>query len=270
MNGIFTQQALMSCFKRNISLAKYTTFKIGGLAKYFFVAENENDLIKAVKFAKNKKLPFFILGGGSNVLVSDKGFNGLVIKINSEQRTMNSNKIIADAGVKLSDLVKISVENNLTGLEWAIGIPGTIGGAVKVNASAFGKKISEITDKVKKINKIILSIELKLKKGNKKESKKLIKEYIKERKKSQPLEYASAGCIFKNTNSYFAGQLIEKASLKGKQIGQAMVSKKHANFIINLGEAKSKDVIELISLIKKQVKKKFNIDLKEEIQYLGF
>lgn len=256
-------------FQKNISLAEYTTFKIGGRAKYFFIAENEEDLIKAVEFAKKEKLPFFILGGGSNVLVSDKGFNGLVIKVQNTKYQILNTKIIADAGVKLSDLVKISVENNLTGLEWANGIPGTIGGAVKVNASAFEKNILEIVGDIKRIDEIILSIELKLKKGDKKESEKLIKEYIKRRKNSQPLEYASAGCIFKNTTEYFAGQLIEQSNLKGKKIGQAMVSEKHANFIINLGKAKSKDVVELINFIKKKVKEKFNIELEEEIQYLG-
>jgi len=256
--------------QKNIPLAEYTTFKIGGPAKYFFVAKNTQDLIKAVEFAQEKKLPFFILGGGSNLLVSDKGFAGLVIAAESKQLIINNNKIIAEAGVKLSDLVKVSSQAGLTGLEWAINIPGTIGGAVKCQASAFGQNISKIVKKIKKIDKIILSVELVLKKGDKKKSQRLIKEYFKKRKDSQPLDYPSAGCVFKNPAGRFAGQLIEECGLKGKQIGQAMISQKHANFIINLGNAQAKDVRKLIQLIKKSVNKNFKINLEEEIDYLGF
>lgn len=254
--------------QKNIILAPYTTFKIGGPAKYFTIVENNKDLVEANEFAKNKKLPFFILGGGSNILVSDKGFNGLVILINNKQVTMNNNVIKAEAGVKLSDLVKISIDNNLTGLEWAIGIPGTIGGAVKVNTSAFGSNISELVKNIEKKDNVILSVELEMKKGNKQASQQMIKKYSKHRKERQPLEYPSAGCIFKNPINQKAGYLIDQAGLKGKQIGQAQVSEKHANFIINLNSAKSKDVKDLIKLIKKTVKKKFNIELEEEIQYL--
>lgn len=256
--------------QKNISLAQYTTFKIGGPAKYFVVVENNDDLVKAVEFAKSKKLPFFILGGGSNILVSDKGFNGLVILTNNKQVKVDNNVIKADAGVKLSDLVKISIDNNLTGLEWAIGIPGTIGGAVKVNASAFGSNISELVKDIKKKDNIIISVELEMKKGNKKESQKIIKKYSEYRKEGQPLEYPSAGCIFRNILNQGAGRLIDQAGLKGTKIGDAMISEKHANFIINLNNAKSKDVKDLIKLIKKTVKEKFDIELEEEIQYLGF
>jgi len=256
--------------QKNVPLAKYTTFKIGGLAKYFFVAETTDDLIKAVEFAQEKNLPFFILGGGSNLLVSDEGFAGLVIAVKSKQLTIINNRIIAEAGVKLGDLIRTSVEARLTGLEWAIGIPGTIGGAVKCQASAFGRSIPNIVKEIKKIDKIILSVELVLKKGDKKKSQQLIKEYFKKRKDSQPLDYPSAGCVFKNPAGQFAGQLIEECGLKGKQIGQAMISQKHANFIINLGKAQAKDVRKLIQLIKKSVNKNFKINLEEEIEYLGF
>jgi len=256
--------------QENVSLAQYTTFKIGGPAKYFFAAKNTKDLIKAVEFAQEKKLPYFILGGGSNLLVSDKGFARLVIAAENKQLTINNNKIIVDAGVKLSYLIRESIEVGLTGLEWAIGIPGTVGGAVKVNAACFGGNMSDLVKKVKKINDIILSVELVLEKGDKKESRQLIKEYFKKRKDSQPLNYPSAGCIFKNPAGQFAGKLIEECGLKGKQIGQAMISQKHANFIINLGNAHAKDVRKLIQLIKKSVNKDFKINLEEEIEYLGF
>ena len=256
--------------KENVLLADYTTFKIGGPARYFFIAKNKQDLIKAIEFAKNKHLTFFILGGGSNLLVSDNGFKGVVIKIQNQDYRIDGTRIITDAGVELNTLVNLSIDNSLTGLEWAIGIPGTIGGAVKVNASAFGQNIKELVKNIKKINKIIISVELDLKKGNKEDSLKIIKEYIQKRKNTQPLEYASAGCIFKNTSGQGAGRLIDQAGLKGTKVGQAMISEKHANFIINLGGAKSDDVINLIKLVKQTIKDKFNLELEEEIQYLGF
>ena len=256
--------------KENVSLAEYTTFKIGGPARYFFIAKNKQDLIKAIEFAKNKHLTFFILGGGSNLLVSDNGFKGVVIKIQNQDYRIDGTRIITDAGVELNTLVNLSIDNSLTGLEWAIGIPGTIGGAVKVNASAFGQNIKELVKNIKKINKIIISVELDLKKGNKNISQELIKEYTQKRKNTQPLEYASAGCIFKNTSGQGAGRLIDQAGLKGTKVGQAMISEKHANFIINLGGAKSDDVINLIKLVKQTIKDKFNLELEEEIQYLGF
>ena len=255
--------------KENVLLADYTTFKIGGPARYFFIAKNKQDLIKAIEFAKNKHLTFFILGGGSNLLVSDNGFKGVVIKIQSQDYRIDGTRIITDAGIELNTLVNLSIDNDLTGLEWAIGIPGTIGGAVKVNASAFGQNIKELVKNIKKINKIIISVELDLKKGNKNISQELIKEYTQKRKNTQPLEYPSAGCIFKNTSGQGAGRLIDQAGLKGTKVGQAMISEKHANFIINLGGAKSDDVINLIKLVKQTIKDKFDLELEEEIQYLG-
>ncbi len=256
--------------QKNISLKEYTTFKIGGLAKYFCKVNNKGDLIKAIDFAKDKKLSFFVLGGGSNILVSDNGFNGLVILIDNKELKTNKNIIISGAGTRLSDLVKFSIENNLTGLEWAIGIPGTVGGAVNVNAHAFGSDMSEITRKTEKYKNIIFSIELELKTDNQEESKELIKKYSERRMNTQPLEYPSAGCIFRNIPNQGAGRLIDQAGLKGIRIGDAMISDKHANFIINLGEAKSEDITKLIKLIKQKVKDKFNIELEEEIEYLGF
>ena len=256
--------------QKNISLAEHTTFKIGGPAKYFYVVKNTDDLIKANRFIKEKSLPYFILGKGSNILVSDDGFDGLVVLMNNKKLEIDSNNITAEAGVELGDLIKYSVENDLTGLEWAIGIPGTIGGAVKVNAHAFGFTISELVKSIKKDNDIIISIELELKKGDRKNGDRLIEEYIKKRKSTQPLEYPSAGCIFKNIPGYGAGRLIDQAGLKGMKIGEAMISDKHANFIINLGNANANDVIKLIKLAKETVKEKFDLDLEEEIEYLGF
>ena len=292
---------MIDFFKKNVLLKNYTTFRIGGPAKYFFKAKTKEDLIKAIQAAKKLNLPFFILGEGSNILFSDKGFKGLVIKIQSSKienkETENKNKIIyVEAGVKLSHLVKLSLKNSLTGLEWAAGIPGTVGGAIRGNTGAFGGSMSDIVRSVevlhlpeseiknyelknckfsykenifkKNKNLIILSCILELKKGDKKEIEEKIKYFLDYREKNHPLEFFSAGCIFKNPKKKSAGELIEKCGLKGKEIGDARISEKHANFIVNLGKAHSEDVLKLINLIKKEVKKKFGIELKEEIYFI--
>ncbi|MCK9597302.1 MAG: UDP-N-acetylmuramate dehydrogenase [Candidatus Paceibacterota bacterium] len=299
--------------KRNVSLKNHSTFRIGGIAKYFFEAENKEEILKAIKTAKKSHLPFFILGGGSNILFSDKRFNGLIIKINNQDLKIKKNVIIAGAGIKLSRLVLESARHNLSGLEWAAGLPGTLGGAIYGNAGAFSKSIKDSVKSIKvfdaKISKIknlsakqckfgykesifkknrnlvIISCELILKKGNLKEE---ITKAISQRKKTQPLNFPSAGCIFKNYLGKIknrkivlkypelemfnekiiipAGFLIEKCGLKGKKIGGAQISKLHANFIINTNDAKAKDVLKLINLIEKKVKKEFKISMEKEIQ----
>jgi UDP-N-acetylmuramate dehydrogenase len=201
-----------------------------------------------------------------------------------------------EGGMKLKEIVKFCLKEGLTGLEWAAGIPGTIGGAVYGNISAFGSSMSDLVEKVKifdvkkekvktlskkdcqfspkqsifkkQKNLVILSCLLKLKKGKKREIEKRIKEFLDYRKKNHPLEFPSAGCVFQNPKKISAAELIEKAGLKGKKIGDAKISPKHANFIVNLEKATAKDVLELINLIKNKVKKKFGIKLKEEIQFL--
>ncbi|MFA5386559.1 MAG: UDP-N-acetylmuramate dehydrogenase [Candidatus Paceibacterota bacterium] len=255
--------------KKNVSLKNFTTFRIGGKARYFFVARTEEDLIKAIIAAKKIKLPFFILGGGSNVLVSDGGFKGLVIKY----------------GQPLSSCVS-------KGPEWAAGIPGTIQGAVYGNAGAFGRSMKDVvkevevfdvkTEKIKILknkdcrfsyrnsifkknkNLIILSVKIKTKKSDAEK----IKQYLDYKKQNHPWNYPSAGSVFKNPDGFSAAWLIEACGLKGKRVGKAEISKKHANFIVNLGGAKEKDVIKLINIAKKTVKKKFKINLQEEIQFL--
>ena len=308
-----------------MSLANHTTFKIGGPARYFFIAKNKEDIISAIKWANENGLPFFVLGGGSNLLVSDEGFNGLVIRIQnskwnkfvaSDSKIQNSH-IIADAGVSLSRLVIESVNNGLTGFEWAMGIPGTIGGAVYGNAGAYGHSISESVEEIKALDEenqelriknqdcgfvyrgsvfkknqnIIIEVILRLKKGDKVESQKKIREVIEDRRKKTP-PYASAGCMFKNYilkneqdillknfpelairvkgGKLGVGYLIDQCGLKKKQIGQAMVSEEHANFIVNLGGATSKDVLALSEFARKEVKEKWGIDLEYETRFLGF
>ena len=282
--------------KKNISLKDYTTFKIGGSAQYFFIAQRKEDLVKAVALAKEKEIPYFILGGGSNLLVSDQGYQGLAIKNEITEIEFFSSKIICGGGVRLSSLMNLATEKELTGLEWAVAIPGTVAGAIYGNAGAFGQSIQDIIKEVevfdsqdltiktfkkeecsfsyresifkKEKNLIILSVTLELKKGEGEKIKSKIKEHLEYKKKNHSWDYPSAGSVFKNPTGFFAAELIDKCGLKGKRINQAMVSEKHANFILNLGGAKEKDVKKLIELIKKEVKNKFKIDLVEEIQYL--
>jgi len=290
---------LLPKMRKNVSLSQYTAFKIGGKADYFFEAKNKKDLILALKFVKENKIPFFILGGGSNLLVSDKGFNGLVIKILFSKFYFLNYKIIAEAGARLGDLVNTSAGKSLTGLEWAAGIPGTLGGAINGNAGLPNESVGdavkevEVLDtkgfkiKIKKFknkdckfsyrdsvfkhkkNLVILSAILKMKKGDKNKIRKKIKKYLDHKEETQPLNYPSAGSVFVNPKGFFAAELIEKCNLKGKIQGAAKISEKHANFIVNLGKAEAKDVEKLIKLAKKQVKKKFKINLQEEIRYLS-
>lgn len=284
--------------KKKILLKNYTSFKIGGRAKYFFEAKTKEDIIKSVKAAKKTKLPFFVFGGGSNLLISDTGFKGLIIKILNTKYKIKNTKIYAEAGVPLSLLPGESIKNNLAGLEWAAGIPGTLGGAVFGNAGAFGKSMKDVVEKVealdvkdlklkiydskkckfgyresvfkKKNNLIIVSVVIKLKNGKGPEIKKTTEEHIDYKKKTQPLNYPSVGSVFKNPEKTFAAKLIDDCGLRGRKIGMAQISEKHANFIVNLGNAKAKEVEKLIKLAKKEVKNRFNVVLKEEIRYLGF
>ena len=296
---------MVDFFKKNILLKNYTTFRIGGPAKYFFEAKTKENLIKAIQTAKELNLPFFILGGGSNVLFSDKGFNGIVIKIQYPdikyqiKSRVQDSKIYAGAGARLSDLVELSLKNSLTGLEWAAGIPGaTLGGTIHNNAGAFNVFIANIVKTVevfdtadskiknldvkqckfgykqtifkKQKNLIILSCILQLKKSTKKAVEEQINYVLNYREKNHPMDFFSAGCIFENPSETRAAELIEKCGLKGKKIGDAQISEKHANFIINLGKASSEDVLKLISLVKREVKNKFGVKLKKEIQILDF
>lgn len=309
--------------EKNVPLSPLTTFKIGGPARYFLKVKNQDEIIKAVKWAKEKNIPYFILGGGSNILVSDKGFNGLVINLNFSKKIKILSRINPDnilllvgAGISLQTLVNFCIKNNFSGLEWGIGIPGTVGGALRGNAGAYGHSISSVVKFIKILrngsiqrlinkhikfsyrssifqqnNDIILEAVLKFKKGVGRKEKKIIEYGLKHRANTQPYGH-SPGCIFKNVDmSKFstrflkndadikkfknnqqipAGWLIEKCGLKGKQIGGAEISKKHANFIVNKESATADNVVVLISIIKSKVRNKFNIQLNEEVGYIGF
>ena len=283
--------------KEKLPLAKYTTFKIGGPADLFYEARNMDELKNAVKEARGIKIPYMILGGGSNILISDNGFKGLVIKNSCKKIKIDHNKVISESGVALSELVSKTQKIGLSGFEFGAGIPGTIGGAVWGNAGLPKKSIGDILVRALVLKKdntceevkndyfrfkyrksflkrnenrdIILKAEFVLTWENPQKIKESITSLITERRTKQPLSFASVGSIFKNPSQRFAGELLEKVGAKKMRVGKAQVSPKHANFIINMGGAKASDVKELIEKLKDKVKNKFSINLQEEINYVG-
>ncbi|MFA6027600.1 MAG: UDP-N-acetylmuramate dehydrogenase [Patescibacteria group bacterium] len=283
--------------ERNIKLSSYTTFKIGGPADYFFLAKNENDLIKIINEAKAEKINYLVLGNGSNILISDDGFKGLIIKLEMNSISIEGEKILADAGLKIGDLLSKAKESGLSGLEFLSGIPATVGGAVWANAGSdkenIGNIITRITvinssGEIKEINKeeaqfkyrdsifkhqdlIILKAELKLNKADIKEIENKMKVCMEKKIQAQELNKPSIGSIFKNPEGEKkAWELIEQVGMRGYKMGGAQVSEKHANFIINTGTATASDVIMLISLIKQKVRDTLGVQLMEEIKYIGF
>lgn len=307
---------LLPGLKENILLAPYTTFRVGGPARYFFIARSKKSIVKALRASHVCHIPFFVLAGGSNLLVSDKGFQGLVILIRNTSCFIRGVTLYAEAGVPLSALVKKCGAKGFAGLEWAGGLPGSFGGAVRGNAGAFGGEIKDSVIEVecmdgkgniqtlsnaeckfsyrssvfKKKNWIVLSAVLRFNKGNAKEIQRIARERIRYRKERHPLEYPNAGSIFCNVplksiparrrheiravvkQDPFpvvpAGYLIARAGMKGKAVGGAQVSEKHTNFIVNRGNATSRDILSLIARVKKAVLKKFSIALEQEVQYV--
>lgn len=281
-------------FLKDFPLSQYTSFRCGGIAKYLIYPETIDEIKKIIEISKNFKKNFVFLGKGTNVLVSDKGFDGIIISTLKMKKTyVYGNNIVCESGLKISEILNICIKNSLTGLEFLAGIPGTIGGAIKNNAGLKNKWISEkityieyldienlnIIKKEKKDiyfdyrksgfkNEFIWKVEFLLERDNQIEIKKRINEYMRERIKKQPKGY-SAGSIFKNPYPYYAGELIEKCGIKGYKIGDCYISEKHANFIINKGEGKSQDIYDLIKIIKQKVKEKFGIDLELEINLIG-
>lgn len=281
----------------NEPMADHTTFKIGGPADMLVEVDSEEELVGVLEAVKELGLSYFILGGGSNILVGDKGINGVVIKIKTvklEVKKMGGKCLaIVGAGVPVNVLLNKLIENSVAGLEFMAGIPGTMGATVACNAGAWQKSLSDVVMRVKVLSPegkikwfdkeecgfeyrhsrfkggkdIILEVELELNVGNQEEIKKQINENL-EKRSYQPKE-PSAGCVFINPKPLSAGVLIEQCELKGKKIGGAKISEKHANFIVNVVNAKAADVVALIDLAKKEVKNKFNIDLKEEILRVG-
>lgn len=308
--------------EKNVRLDQYTTFKIGGPAKYFIKVSSKEELEQATAWAEAQREKIYLLGNGSNILVNDEGVNGLVIKLtNSEIKLSPHNQEVleAGAGALLASTVIFAKENNLSGLEWAIGIPGAIGGSVRGNAGAYGSCLADNVAKVEvfdlsdrqfktfsnedcdfgyrssifKTNSqlIVWQAELQLSHSVAAKIKELMDNYLQQRLKTQP-KYPSAGCVFKNLvtaematkpiivqaeaegrvkgGKLACGYLIDLAQFKGKQIGGALVTPEHGNFIVNYDHATASDVQNLIKEIKKTVQEKFGISLQEELQYFGF
>ena len=284
--------------EKDISLSTLTTYKTGGIAKLVVYPNNINNLKQMLKLIHKYNIKYFILGKGSNTLFSDKEFNGVIIKLDKLNNfKIKQTEIYVESGMILSKLVQASVKNELTGLEFAIGIPGTIGGAIYMNAGAYGNNMSDIVKSVIVLNEkfqikeipleklkfdyrysifqdnknlICVAANIKLEHGNHDEIASKIKENLLKRKNSQPLEYPSAGSVFRNPKGNYAGKIIEELGLKGKIIGGAEISTKHANFIINKNNASSSDILNLIKLVQKEVKDKYKIDLKLEQQLVNW
>ncbi|MCI6163606.1 MAG: UDP-N-acetylmuramate dehydrogenase [Lachnospira sp.] len=288
---------------KEADMSSYTTFRIGGIADYVVTPENEEQLAKLLHLIKEESVDFVVIGNGSNILVSDNGFDGIVIQLGDKFSSFvikdkDESGVYVDvtAGMRLSRLGNELAAGSIEGFEFATGIPGTIGGAVMMNAGAYGGEIKDIiksarvmdfdgnvkelsrdelelgyrTSIIAKKNYIVISAVFGLKKGDREKIKSTIKELALKRREKQPLEYPSAGSTFKRPEGYFAAKLIEDAGLKGLSVGGAQVSEKHAGFVINKKDAKAMDVIRLTDEIKEKVYDKFGVKLELEIKKIGF
>ena len=277
-------------------LKKHTSLRIGGPADYFCVPKTLADLRAALTFAGRGRLPVVVMGGGTNLLALDKGFHGLVIKLGGglERLSVKGRFVRAGAGIFLPELLNAQARRGLTGLEFLAGIPGTLGGAAAMNAGAWGQEIGACIERVRVVDHdgkiisldkkelnfgyrasalqdsrfIIAEVVLKLKKGAARRIKARMKDFLAQRKAGQPLGIPNAGSIFKNPKGRFAGKLLEAAGFKGARVGDAQVSARHANFIVNLGEARAADVIKLMTRMQNSVKKRFKVRLEPELKIM--
>ena len=283
----------------NEDMKKHTTFKIGGPAECFIKIKTKEELKEILNIAKENEIPVTILGNGSNILVLDGGIKGITLTIQIEYIDIKQNgekyKIYVGGGYKLSKLAQICLKNEISGFEELSGIPGTIGGAVSMNAGAHGKEMKDIVKKIKCIDingnekefsneeanfeyrksifkgnsYIVTEVVLNLEKGKHDEIKAKMDEYSQYRKTKQPIEYPSAGSTFKRGEDYITAKLIDDAGLKGYSIGDAVVSTKHSGFVINKGNASAKDVLDLVKYIKDTIEEKFNKQIELEIEVVG-
>ena len=276
---------------------KHTTFRVGGPAEVFVTVENKEQLEKIIKYLNLVERPYFILGNGSNLLVGDKGYRGVIIRLGGEFNTLKTEGTLLTAGasVLLSAAARAAMENGLTGMEFASGIPGSIGGGVKMNAGAYDGEMRQIVESVQVMYKdgsildldnetmefgyrnsviknrpyVVLQVSLRLQPGNREEILARMNELAARRKEKQPLEFASAGSTFKRPEWYFSGKLIMDSGLRGARIGGAQISEKHCGFVINDGTATAADIAELIQEVSETVKEKFGVTLEPEVILLG-
>ncbi len=275
----------------NEKMSKHTSFKVGGIADFFVIANDVKELIYILKLAKELKIKTYILGNGTNIVVKDEGFRGIIIKLNFKNLKIEDDKIIAGAGVSVALLSEYAYRSQIKGYEFISGIPGTVGGAVKMNAGAYGSEIKDVLISttyldekynIKEIknnehdfsyrksifeNKkwIILESTFKVEKGNKEEIKQKRQEIATVRQEKQPLDMPNAGSIFKRGDDFLPAKLIDEAGLKGYTIGGAQISKKHAGFIVNTGNASAQNIIDLIKHIQTTIKDKFDKDIELEV-----
>lgn len=273
----------------DVSLKKYNTYRLDVKCDYLVFPKDIDEVVKLISFLKENNYKYLVLGNGSNVIFKNNRYNGVVIKLSKlDKIEFDGDKVVVGAGVALSKLANMAINNSLSGLEFSVSIPGEIGASVSMNAGAYNESFSDVfvfakvlTPKLEiieltnedmdfsyrnsfiKKNKdyIVLEVVLKLKPGNKEEMNAVIEKRFEKRKATQPLEYPSAGSVFRNPEGMYAGKLIEDANLKGYSIGGAMISDMHANFIINKDNATGEDIINLINLAKDKVKENNNIDL---------
>ena len=280
---------------KNEPMSRHTTFKIGGEADFLVQPSTVSEVCCCVKFLRKEKIPFAVIGNGSNLLVSDNGFRGVIIKLlkNFSQIREEDGLICAQAGATLSSLAAFAAERGLEGLQFASGIPGTVGGAVLMNAGAYGGQMSDVVVRTKYIDKsseiqtaeehgfsyrssvfqknggIILETAMKLQHGNRDEIYEKMRSLAEARREKQPLNFPSAGSAFKRPEGFFAAKLIDDAGLRGFTVGGAKISEKHTGFVINRGGATQKDVSELMQKVSDTVYEKFGVRLEREIKFLG-
>lgn len=292
---------LDSLFELNVikidePMKHHTSFKVGGPADILATPGSKEELVKLIKLCTSKKVPYYIIGNGTNLLVKDGGIRGVVIKLNKLNKIeVKGNRIIAESGVTLTTICRAALKEELTGFEFACGIPGSIGGAVAMNAGAYNGEISnvihsaEVLDKdgnIKTLDKeglelgyrmssilkngyTVLEVTLELQNGEYEKINNRILDLNKRRSEKQPLEFPSAGSTFKRPEGHFAAKLIEDTGLKGLSVGDAEVSKKHSGFIINKGSANAIDILRLIEIVQKEVKDKYDVQLSTEVRIIG-
>lgn len=278
-------------------MSRHTTFRIGGEAACFIRISSEEQLRKLIPYFENVGVEYFVLGKGSNLLVGDKGYPGVILQISDacQQIEAEENRLQVQAGAALSKVALFAMERGLEGLEFAAGIPGTVGGGVVMNAGAYGGEMKQVVESVRVLssegeiltldndtmefgyrtsiirnrNFTVLSVTFRLREGNREEIRARIEDFQKRRMEKQPLNYPSAGSTFKRPEGYFAGKLIMDAGLRGFQIGDARVSDKHCGFVVNIGKATARDVTDVIEEVQEKVRERFGVSLEREVIYLG-
>ena len=293
---LFRKIYLDSQLEINAKMSEHIYFKVGGPVDILVNPSSIEQLSDTLQLCKEKEIPYYVIGNGSNLLVKDGGIRGVVIKLcDLNNIELNGNSIKAYCGTLLKDVSKCALDNSLTGFEFACGIPGSVGGAVFMNAGAYNSEVKDVIEEAEVMDKngeikvlskdelelgyrssrvmkdgfIVLSAIFKLENGDKEKVKSRVDELTAKREEKQPLEYPSAGSTFKRPEGHFAGKLIQDAGLKGYSIGGAAVSQKHSGFVINKGGATAKDILDLIAHIQDEVKRQFGVELHPEVRIIG-